>query len=95
MKSKELIQEYIQECDKYGWCEYEGKYWKPELQIILKDLEILEIFKKILKENHNAQRIDNCVYAKSDTETFFGLEDDTIIVENKDIEKIEYWLEED
>lgn len=45
MKSKELIQEYIHECDRFGWAEYEGKYWKPELQIILKDLEVLEILK--------------------------------------------------
>lgn len=45
MKSKELIEEYIKECDKDGWVEYEGKYWKPELQIIFKDLEILEILR--------------------------------------------------
>jgi len=45
MKSKELIEEYIKECDKDGWVEYSGKYWKPELQIIHKDLEVLEILK--------------------------------------------------
>lgn len=45
MTSKELIEEYIKECDKDGWVEYDGKYWKPELQIIHKDLEVLEILK--------------------------------------------------
>ena len=49
MKSKELIEEYINECDQYGWVEFEGKYWKPELQIILKDLEVLEILKSKCK----------------------------------------------
>lgn len=63
-------------------------------ETIKKDLEILETFRKILKENHNAQRIDNCVFAKSDTETFFGLGDDTIIVKNEDVEKIEHWFYE-
>ena len=64
------------------------------LDKIEKDLEILETFRKILKENHNAQRIDNCVFAKSDTETYFGLGDDAIIVKNEDVEKIEHWFYE-
>lgn len=54
MTSKELIEEYINECCTDGWVEYEGKYWKPELEIIHKDLEVLDILKskaEIIAEN--------------------------------------------
>jgi len=49
MRSKELIEEYIKECDKDGWVEYSARYWKPELQIIHKDLEVLEMLKSKIR----------------------------------------------
>ena len=87
MKSKELIQEYIQECDKYGWCEYEGKYWKPELQIILKDLEVLEILKKYVKlvDLGDREVIDGDLMILRGSK----------ITKAEEYQKIKEWLEED
>lgn len=82
MKSKELIEEYIQDCDNYGWAEYEGKYWKPELQIILKDLEVLEALRSHLI-NPRVISVDNEIFHL------------TLTLNGEEYNKLKEWLEED
>ena len=90
MKSKEFIEEYIYDCDKYGYVEYEGELWKSELELIHKDLEILEILKKHL--------LKGCYYKTDDGEAYDMI---CLLVlttqtdEKQDFDKIKEWLEND
>ena len=82
MKSKELIEEYIKECDKDGWVEYSGQYWKPELQIIHKDLEVLETLRPHLI-NAGIISVDNEIFHL------------TLTLNGEEYNTIKEWLKDD
>ena len=80
-KSKELIEEYINECNNYGYVEYEGELWKPELELIHKDLEILEIIKQNASGEYDTKNKKSSILFRID--------------DTNDYKIIKEWLEND